>query len=60
MSEQEFRQNKQTRLLKIILGQHYRSMQNLMKLKITKEIRRAKKRIDTFKKRLQETMACWP
>ena len=37
--------------------QHYRSVQNLMK--IEKE-RRAKERIEAFKKRLQETMAYWP
>ena len=38
----------------------YRSMQNLMKIKKERrEIRRAKEKIEAFKKRLQETMACW-
>ena len=41
--------------------QHYRSMQKLMKIKKEKrEIGRAKERIEAFKKRLQETSACWP
>ena len=41
--------------------QHYRSMQNLMKIeKEKREIGRAKERIDALKKRLQETLACWP
>ena len=36
-------------------------MQNLVKIKKEKrEIGRAKERIEAFKKRLQETLACWP
>ena len=41
--------------------QHYRCVQNLMKIKKEKrETGRTKERIEAFKKRLQETMACWP